>query len=144
MASWPQNSLYNEVCLHLPSVPNWVPFDLLYCSHIFLTISYIPGKEYTFVVETGLGTDPKGTFHPLYITNDAFGGRQLKTELEAKAERVYSGVTLGRQGSLVPSAMGKLCRWSSPRPGICTMHLFWITYPTRFLGALSKKRMTLI
>ena len=80
----------------------------------------------------------------MYITNDAFGGRQLKTELEAKAERVYSGVTLGRQGSLVPSAMGKLCRWSSPRPGICTMHLFWITYPTRFLGALSKKRMTLI
>ena len=84
----------------------------------FLTFSLIPGKEYTFVVETGLGTDPKGTFHPFYITNDAFGGRQLKTELEAKAERVYSGVTLGRQGSLVPSAMGKLCRWSSPRPGM--------------------------
>ena len=74
------------------------------------------GKEYTFVVETGLGTDPKGTFHPFYITDDVFGGRQIKAELEAKSEHVYAGVTLGRQGGIVPSAMGKLCRWNSPRP----------------------------
>ena len=53
------------------------------------------GKEYTFVVETGLGTDPKGTFHPFYITDDVFGGRQIKAELEAKSEHVYAGVTLG-------------------------------------------------
>ena len=31
------------------------------------------GKEYTFVVETGLGSDPDQTFHPLYITSDPIG-----------------------------------------------------------------------
>ena len=31
------------------------------------------GKEYTFVVETGLGSDPDQTFHPLYITSDPNG-----------------------------------------------------------------------
>ena len=76
------------------------------------------GKEYTFVIETGLGTDPKKTFHPFYITDDATGGRKMKTESEARLERVVSGVTLSREGSLVPSAMGKLCVWTSPRPAM--------------------------
>ena len=31
------------------------------------------GKEYTFVVETGLGSDNDQTFHPLYITSDPMG-----------------------------------------------------------------------
>ena len=44
------------------------------------------------------------------------GGRQLKTELEASREKVYAGVTLSRESKVVPSAMGKLCRWTSPRP----------------------------
>ena len=44
------------------------------------------------------------------------GGRQLKTELEARRENVYAGVTLSKEGRVVPSAMGKLCRWTSPRP----------------------------
>ena len=34
------------------------------------------GKEYTFVVETGLGSDPDQTFHPLYITSDPIGNIQ--------------------------------------------------------------------
>lgn len=74
------------------------------------------GKEYTFVVETGLGSDPQQTFHPFYITNDVSGGRQFKTDLEARAEKVFAGVTLSREGKIVPSAMGKLCRWMPARP----------------------------
>ena len=78
-------------------------------------LTLVRGQEYTFVIETGLGTDARQVFHPLYITDDSIGGRQTKTESEARLEKVYAGVTLDRSGSIVPSAMGKLCRWSSPR-----------------------------
>ena len=45
------------------------------------------GTPYTFVVETGLGTDPETkTFHPLYVTTDPEGGYQSKTEYERKVE----------------------------------------------------------
>ena len=40
-------------------------------------------KDYVFVVETGLGTDAEGTFHPLYFTSDNLGGFQAKSEYEA-------------------------------------------------------------
>ena len=78
-------------------------------------LTLVRGQEYTFVIETGLGTDARQVFHPFYITDDSIGGRQTKTEAEARREKVYAGVTLDRSGSIVPSAMGKLCRWSSPR-----------------------------
>ena len=31
------------------------------------------------------------------------GGRQMKTELESRMEKVYAGVTLSREGRVVPS-----------------------------------------
>ena len=74
------------------------------------------GKEYTFVVETGLGSDLAETFHPVYFTSDSAGGRQFKTEMESRMEKVYAGVAIDSQGKIVPSVMGKLCRWVSPRP----------------------------
>ena len=40
------------------------------------------GKEYTFVVETGLGSDPDQTFHPLYITSDPIGNIQNHNVME--------------------------------------------------------------
>jgi hypothetical protein len=40
------------------------------------------GKEYTFVVETGLGSDSDQTFHPLYITSDPIGNIQNFDVLE--------------------------------------------------------------
>lgn len=76
------------------------------------------GKEYTFVIETGVGSDPAQTFHPFYVTSDPAGGRQLKTELEARAEQVYGGISVNGQGKVMPSAMGKLCRWTSSRPAM--------------------------
>jgi hypothetical protein len=42
------------------------------------------GRTYSFVVETGLGSDPDQTFHPVYITSDPTGGHQLKSDFEAK------------------------------------------------------------
>ncbi len=45
------------------------------------------GVEYTFVIETGLGTDVDETFHPFYITDDEAGGRHVRTELEAKVPK---------------------------------------------------------
>ena len=82
-------------------------------------LTLIRGQEYTFVVETGLGSEPHNQiFHPFYITDDEAGGRHVKTEAQARQEKVYAGVTLDRSGSIVPSAMGKLCRWSSPRAAV--------------------------
>ena len=81
-------------------------------------LSLIRGQEYTFVIETGLGSDPRQSFHPFYITDDEAGGRQVKTDAQARLEKIYAGVTLDRSGSIVPSAMGKLCRWSSSRPSV--------------------------
>ena len=83
-------------------------------------LTLIRGQKYTFVVETGLGSDPDNQlpFHPFYITNDVAGGRQVKTEAQARLEKVFAGVTLDRSGSIVPSAMGQLCRWSSPRAAV--------------------------
>ena len=45
------------------------------------------GKTYTFVVETGIGSDPDQTFHPVYFTSDPSGGHQLKSDFEAKVRR---------------------------------------------------------
>jgi hypothetical protein len=42
------------------------------------------GRTYSFVIETGLGSDPDQTFHPVYITSDPTGGHQLKSDFEAK------------------------------------------------------------
>ena len=42
------------------------------------------GKTFTFVVETGIGSDPDQTFHPVYFTSDPTGGHQLKSDFEAK------------------------------------------------------------
>ena len=45
------------------------------------------GKEYTFVVETGLGSDPDQTFHPLYITSDPIGTIQNYNVMEQSSSR---------------------------------------------------------
>ena len=45
------------------------------------------GRTYTFVVETGLGSDPDQTFQPVYITSDPSGGHQLKSDFEAKVRQ---------------------------------------------------------
>jgi hypothetical protein len=45
------------------------------------------GRTYSFVVETGLGSDPDQTFHPVYITSDPTGGHQLKSDFEAKVSQ---------------------------------------------------------
>lgn len=48
----------------------------------------VRGRSYVFVVETGLGGGPRGTFHPLYLTSDSAGGYQAKTEFQKKASIV--------------------------------------------------------
>ena len=45
------------------------------------------GKEYTFVVETGLGSDPDQTFHPLYITSDPIGNIQNCNVMEQSSSK---------------------------------------------------------
>ena len=47
------------------------------------------GRTYTFVVETGLGSDPDQTFQPVYITSDPSGGHQLKSDFEAKVRKHF-------------------------------------------------------
>ena len=39
----------------------------------------VRGQKYTFIVEGGLGTDPQGTIHPLYLTSDSEGGYGTKS-----------------------------------------------------------------
>ena len=46
------------------------------------------GKTYTFVVETGIGSDPDQTFHPVYFTSDPSGGHQLKSDFETKVRTI--------------------------------------------------------
>ena len=47
------------------------------------------GKEYTFVVETGLGSDPDQTFHPLYITSDPIGNIQNCNVMEQSSSKAH-------------------------------------------------------
>jgi hypothetical protein len=57
------------------------------------------GKEYTFVVETGLGTDSQETFHPFYITDNTSGGRHIKAEREAQVYMQVYIIVLLLQGA---------------------------------------------
>ena len=73
------------------------------------------GVKYTFMVETGAG-DKESDFHPVYITSDQSGGHQLKPDLQARAEAIFGGVNRDRDGTTVPTAIGRLCLWWNNRP----------------------------
>ncbi len=64
-----------------------------------------------------------------------------------QAENVYGGVGLNREGNPSPSAMGRLCRWSSPRPAMTyasyedfhnSLQLRCEDIPKNMAGVLSK------
>ena len=60
------------------------------------------GKEYTFVVETGLGSDPDQTFHPLYITSDPIGNIQ-------NCKGPFKDILSQHRGGWVGSENGNFC-----------------------------------
>ncbi len=53
-------------------------------------------RTYAVVVETGLGTSRRGTFHPVYITTDQEGGYQTKTELQRRVREEDNFIPLMR------------------------------------------------
>ncbi|XP_037077644.1 LOW QUALITY PROTEIN: protein Skeletor, isoforms B/C-like [Pollicipes pollicipes] len=74
-------------------------------------INVVRGKTYTFVVEGGLDPDRSAKFHPFYITDDAEGGYEFKSQAERANVRVFAGVSLDRNGKAQPTATGRLCSW---------------------------------
>ena len=74
------------------------------------------GKEVTFVVETGSGTNRLGLSHPFYITTDPEGGFGSKGDFDRSYETVYAGVNADANGNLIPVGLGRLCLWRSPQP----------------------------
>lgn len=78
-------------------------------------IYLVRGKQYTFIVEGGLGTNQEGIIHPFYLTSDNEGGYGTKSDYEARREEVFGGLSKDRDGQPAPTVMGRLCHWDSPR-----------------------------
>lgn len=78
------------------------------------TLFVVRGKTYTFRVEGGNNPHKADFYHPLYITNDSFGGFIKYSEEERKKIKVYAGVDFDRKGRATPTTAGRLCAWISP------------------------------
>lgn len=69
------------------------------------------GETYTFFVEGGNDGNNSARRHPLYLTDSAEGGYEFKSADDRKRERVFGGVGITANGTIMPTAEGRLCEW---------------------------------
>lgn len=93
-------------------------------------IHVVRGKTYTFVVEGGTDPEVSAKYHPFYITDDPIGGYEYKTPEERsvsiykrtflivdkhvnfQAVSIFAGAQSAKDGSVIPTATGRLCHWT--------------------------------
>lgn len=71
----------------------------------------MPGVTYTFLVEGGNDEHNGARRHPLYLTTSEEGGFEYKTPVDRRKERVLGGVGITANGTIMPTAEGRLCEW---------------------------------
>ncbi len=76
-----------------------------------IVISQITGKTYTFIVEGGNDKNNSARRHPLYLTDDPEGGFDYKSDDERQSEQIFGGVGITPDGTILPTAEGRLCEW---------------------------------
>lgn len=69
------------------------------------------GKTYTFIVEGGNDPNHSSRRHPFYITDNAEGGYDYRTDEERAQQRIFGGAAVRADGQVVPTAEGRLCEW---------------------------------
>lgn len=76
------------------------------------------GKTYTFRVEGGQTYDQSYRFyHPLYITDDPYGGYYLQNVTQRRQQKIFAGIEFepskqhGPMGKPVATGVGRLCSW---------------------------------
>ncbi|RWS18503.1 Skeletor: isoforms D/E-like protein 1, partial [Leptotrombidium deliense] len=84
-----------------------------YINGLLSPVLYVKrGKTYTFRVEGGNNPHNAYAYHPMYISNDQFGGFVKYTEAERKNIQVYVGIDFDKKGRPSPTSAGRLCLWS--------------------------------
>lgn len=76
------------------------------------TIFVKRGRTYTFRVEGGNNPQNARYYHPLYITDDPYGGLIKQTDEQRRKSHVYAGVEFDKKGRPNPISVGRLCLWS--------------------------------
>lgn len=71
------------------------------------------GVTYTFLVEGGNEENNPTRRHPMYLTSSDEGGFEFKSPAERRKERVFGGVGVTANGTIMPTAEGRLCEWKS-------------------------------
>lgn len=85
------------------------------------------GVTYTFLVEGGNDESNGARRHPLYLTDSSEGGFEFKSPSERAKERVFGGVGITSNGTILPTAEGRMCEWKiTPKTNI---HDIAGTYP---------------
>ncbi|KAB7495687.1 Protein Skeletor, partial [Armadillidium nasatum] len=97
---------YNAITGHVGWGISWYINGLL-----IPEINVVRGKTYTFVVEGGADSKIPAKYHPFYISDDPEGGYEFKTKAERASVQVFAGVEHNRDGSVSPTASGRLCEW---------------------------------
>ena len=69
------------------------------------------GVTYTFLVEGGNDEANGARRHPLYLTDSAEGGYEFKSPTERAKERVFGGVGITSNGTILPTAQGRMCEF---------------------------------
>ena len=49
--------------------------------------------------------------HPLYLSDDPEGGFDYKTDQQRQNEQIFGGVGITTDGTILPTAEGRLCEW---------------------------------
>ncbi|KAI2799824.1 hypothetical protein BLOT_014252 [Blomia tropicalis] len=71
------------------------------------------GLTYTFLVEGGNDENNGARRHPLYLTDSADGGYEFKSPEERAKERVFGGLGITSNGTILPMAEGRMCEWKT-------------------------------
>lgn len=69
------------------------------------------GVTYTFWIEGGNNPENSAQRHPFYLTSSDEGGFEYKTPEERREERVFAGVGITSNGTIMPTAEGRRCDW---------------------------------
>ncbi|KPM09787.1 Skeletor, isoforms D/E-like protein 2 [Sarcoptes scabiei] len=73
------------------------------------------GTTYTFWIEGGNNKTNEAQRHPFYLTTSVEGGFEKKSDEERAQERIFGGVGITPNGTIVPTAEGRLCEWRISR-----------------------------